>query len=215
MTSGSNDSQGSEKDESETATNRDESNELQLKGEVNAERVDGGVFIPNEELAASSEPAGPGDDTENASRIRVASQRTIHSGPLPPPEQLREYGDVLEGLDERIVEMTEDQLQHQEDVERRQIDHRQKLQRDDQKADQRLTLVSMVLAFFVAAGALTVIAMMVIYASPIVAVVALILVLGILCVTFVVGRRYRSEEIVTKYLQEAGSRPGLPGEDTG
>lgn len=42
-----------------------------------------------------------------------------HSGPLPHPQTLAAYDGVVPGLAERIVAMTERELAHQQDMQRR------------------------------------------------------------------------------------------------
>ena len=45
-------------------------------------------------------------------RLAVQETVTIHAGPLPPPEILREYDQALPGLADRIVSMAEGQANH-------------------------------------------------------------------------------------------------------
>lgn len=44
--------------------------------------------------------------------IEIISQRESHSGPLPSPAQLKAYDEVLPGLAERIVQLTEKEQTH-------------------------------------------------------------------------------------------------------
>ena len=49
---------------------------------------------------------------------RMISVRAQFSGPLPAPETLRQYGEVMPGLDERIVSMAEREQGHRHDLDR-------------------------------------------------------------------------------------------------
>ena len=51
-------------------------------------------------------------DGENYEPRSVIAQATRFSGPLPPPQLLQGYEDVLPGAAERILRMTEKQLDH-------------------------------------------------------------------------------------------------------
>lgn len=78
----------------------------------------------------ASESAKPEDVIENgdleellsdlpeskAQIIRVLVERSFH-GPLPPPEVLRDYGEVIPGLPDKIVEMAENEQKHRHDLE--------------------------------------------------------------------------------------------------
>lgn len=66
------------------------------------------------------------DEEADVLTRRVSIQAGSFSGPLPPPEVLREYGEVVPGLSEKIVEMA-DREQH----------HRHRLERDDLELDRR------------------------------------------------------------------------------
>ena len=46
-----------------------------------------------------------------------------HEGPLPPPETLEKYEQVLTGLAERIVKMSENSLEHTQKIQLMQIRH--------------------------------------------------------------------------------------------
>lgn len=48
--------------------------------------------------------------------VRVIESRLSHSGPLPPPEQLAGYEQVLPGLAERIVCLTEAEQRHRHKI---------------------------------------------------------------------------------------------------
>lgn len=48
--------------------------------------------------------------------VQVVQSELSHSGPLPPPQQLREYDHVLPGLAERIVRLTEVEQEHRHSI---------------------------------------------------------------------------------------------------
>ena len=65
------------------------------------------------------------------------------SGPLPPPEQLARFDDVLPGTAERIIKMAESEGAHAREVQMRAV-----------RATVRLQHIGQVMAFVLAAGAI-------------------------------------------------------------
>lgn len=57
----------------------------------------------------------PDDDGDTGTRLIAISQK--FSGPLPPPEMLAQYEDVVPGAAERIIVITEEQHRHRMSVE--------------------------------------------------------------------------------------------------
>lgn len=51
----------------------------------------------------------------------VAFQRSAFSGPLPPPDLLQKYNEIVPGLADRIVQMAERQESHRHDLEGRAV----------------------------------------------------------------------------------------------
>lgn len=70
--------------------------------------------------SSTSVAASPGSPEIRPSRVRMR-QTVTFSGPLPPPEILQGYDDVLPGAAERIIAMAERQAAHRQDLERRVI----------------------------------------------------------------------------------------------
>lgn len=72
--------------------------------------------------SAEIEPSeGELQDKEIRKIVQVIEQRFFHfSGPIPPPEILRQYGEVLPSLPDRIVTLAEKEQLH-----RHQQDHRE------------------------------------------------------------------------------------------
>jgi len=186
--------------ESEEPTGNDEplSEVVDLPSNVNAQHVEGGVYIPEEELE------GAGDDPSSRGATIQAKKTSLHVGPLPPPDQLRQYDEILSGGADELLEMAKGELEHQRSRNKQYDDHRQRLENQDQENDRSLTQTGMVFGFLIAAGALTVIGMMVVWGYSTSAVIALSVALLILSVVFVTGRRYRSKDIASSYLKQIG-----------
>ena len=56
-------------------------------------------------------------------REEITHTRMEYSGPIPPPEVFRGYEDVLPGSADRILAMTEKQVEHRISAENKQLDH--------------------------------------------------------------------------------------------
>ena len=52
------------------------------------------------------------DKEESLTRIQATGRISFHSGPLPPPDQLIEYNKAVPNAADRILKMTERQLEH-------------------------------------------------------------------------------------------------------
>lgn len=71
------------------------------------------------QAASSKGTTEEGPLSANDERIVAMVQRSIsHSGPLPDPDTLQRYEQVLPGLAERIVAMAEKQSDHRQSLER-------------------------------------------------------------------------------------------------
>jgi uncharacterized membrane protein len=70
----------------------------------------GGDVTPRDPGSPTPDPASPG-----APGFVVEAE---HRGPLPPPEMLNDYNNVLPGLAERIVRMAESEQKHMHQVQR-------------------------------------------------------------------------------------------------
>ena len=115
--------------------------------------------------------------------IEVVERQLSHSGPLPPPAQLRDYESVLPGLAERIVQLSEREQAHRHNVVDLAIRRSARL-RDRGQALGMLAMV-LVLAFCV---------LLIQAGQPATAgAVAIALVIGVVSI-FVIGRRVDLEE---------------------
>jgi len=100
---------------------------MSLPSDTEDDENSGGIDIGHGEQPAS--PSDPEDSQdiealfeklsseEGMRLLAVAQKRSIFSGPLPPPEVLREYGDVVPGLAEKIVEMAGKEQEHRHKLE--------------------------------------------------------------------------------------------------
>lgn len=70
----------------------------------------------NNQMARQQNPS----DSQRKMQMEIAatSTTTIHQGPLPSPEMLYQYNQILPGAAERIITMAEDQSKHRQDLER-------------------------------------------------------------------------------------------------
>ena len=55
---------------------------------------------------------------EQARLVRVSGHISRFSGPLPPPETLEKYNQIVPGAAERIIKMAENQQKHRHDLEK-------------------------------------------------------------------------------------------------
>jgi uncharacterized membrane protein len=65
--------------------------------------------------------AVPGDPAQRIIERFQVLEAKLHSGPLPSPEVLQEYDNVLPGCAERIVSQFETQSSHRQDLEKRMV----------------------------------------------------------------------------------------------
>jgi uncharacterized membrane protein len=93
---------------------------------------------PNGEKAIEAEISRiiPNMPPEKRRLVATAAMEVVvqHSGPLPPPQMLAGYDQVLPGLADRIVAMAENQLQHHQDMDRKAL--------DGEISDRKLGLIS-------------------------------------------------------------------------
>jgi uncharacterized membrane protein len=73
-----------------------------------------GAPTPPEQPITVTIPPGTGPEA----LARLATQLTLHAGPLPPPEVLEAYGRIVPNGAERIMAMAERQASHRQELER-------------------------------------------------------------------------------------------------
>lgn len=71
---------------------------------------------------ADSQPPASPPPAERLSTTTIVEHRSQWVGPLPHPDALRAYGEIVDNGIERIVTMTEKQQQHTIDCERKLVD---------------------------------------------------------------------------------------------
>ena len=73
-------------------------------------------------LQPGDEQDDANDPPEEAYRQEMLIEASAWAGPLPKPDILRRYDEILPGAAERILKMAEDQQKHHHDQERRQLE---------------------------------------------------------------------------------------------
>jgi uncharacterized membrane protein len=74
----------------------------------------------------------------------IRHTREIYSGPLPPPDSLEKYNQVLPGAADRILALTESQARHRLEVENKIVDRDTRLQLRGQMFGFAICLVTIV-----------------------------------------------------------------------
>lgn len=63
----------------------------------------------------------PPGDRESAKReligLMLSVSRKTYSGPVPPAEEIEKYEDVIPGLGDRLIQMTENEGKHRREIE--------------------------------------------------------------------------------------------------
>ena len=90
------------------------------------------------EERAKAVPGALRIDEEAPSPATLMTEFTALSGPLPPPEMLAQYEEILPGAAERILSMAERQAEHRQKMERDESEAERALKRDESEADRTL-----------------------------------------------------------------------------
>ncbi|MCT0254521.1 MULTISPECIES: DUF2335 domain-containing protein [unclassified Synechocystis] len=77
-------------------------------------------------------------------------ERRFYSGPIPPPEIIRGYEEVVQGSADRILKMTEKQLEHRIATENKQLDHSIKSETKLINNEASLSYLGLVAGFMIA-----------------------------------------------------------------
>lgn len=117
----------------------------------------------------------------------VLHQSQSFSGPLPPPEILRRFDEVVPGAAERIIKMAEEQSTHRKDLERKVID-----------SDIARSKWGQILGFCIAVVGLAVAALIAIFGNAIAGGVIGVGTLASLVGVFMYGSSTRSKERIEK-----------------
>lgn len=86
---------------------------------VNNDAIDVNSFI-------QSLPADKRSTAENL--ILAMAESKVYQGPIPPPEDFREYEAVLPGASKEILDMAKSQQGHRIDMEKKIVDHEIKIE---------------------------------------------------------------------------------------
>lgn len=117
----------------------------------------------------------------------IVHQSQTFSGPLPHPEILKKFDEVVPGSAERIIKMAEDQSIHRKDLERKVIE-----------SDIARSKLGQVLGFFIAIIGLGISAVISIYGNAIAGGIIGVGTLASLVGVFMYGAKTRSEERIEK-----------------
>ena len=123
--------------------------------------------------------------------MRVTEVSQSFSGPLPPPEILRKFDEVVPGAAERIIKMAEDQSIHRKELEKKVVD-----------SDITRSKWGQILGFVIAIAGLAVSAIIVVYGNAIAGGIIGVGTLASLVGVFMYGSKTRSEERKVKSSKE-------------
>ena len=115
------------------------------------------------------------------------TQTQMFSGPLPPPEALKKFDEVVPGAAERIIKMAEEQSAHRKELEKKVID-----------SDIARSKWGQVLGFCIAIAGLTASTLIAIYGNAIAGGIIGVGTLASLVGVFMYGAKTRSEERTEK-----------------
>src|SRR3989338_6291096 len=131
------------------------------------------------------------NNQNNSKNLMVTEVSQSFSGPLPPPEILRKFDEVVPGAAERIIKMAEDQSIHRKELEKKVID-----------SDIARSKWGQILGFVIAIAGLAVSAIVVVYGSAIAGGIIGVGTLASLVGVFMYGSKTRSEERKVKSSKE-------------
>jgi uncharacterized membrane protein len=112
------------------------------------------AVLPNGEKAIEAEISKivPNLPPEKLRLVATAAMEIVvqHSGPLPPPQILAGYDQVLPGLADRIVSMAESDLRHHQDMQKTALDGEISERKMGQIGGTLVTIVALVISAWVA-----------------------------------------------------------------
>ena len=119
----------------------------------------------------------------NSQKNEVVVQRSSFSGPLPPPEVLKRFDEVVPGSAERIIKMAEGQFAHRTELEKKVID-----------SDIARSKLGQILGFIIAIVGLICSVIISIYGNQIAGAILGVGTLASLVGVFMYGSKVRKEE---------------------
>lgn len=87
------------------------------------------------------------DDPQKKQILAIALSRTFFSGPIPPPELLKQYNEIMQNGADRIVSMAENQSKHRMDLEKSVVTEELKQSKRGQIFGLTLVIFCIILAF--------------------------------------------------------------------
>lgn len=137
---------------------------------------------------------------ERRELVRVAAQVRFSAGPLPPPEALERYNQILPGAADRIIKMAESQH-----------DHRQELEKTAVKANVAAQKTGLWLGFIVAMTAICGGIWLASHGKSGAGVTSIIAALAALVGVFVYGKMQQSKELAEKAgpLEQSENKPPI------
>lgn len=130
------------------------------------------------------------NNKENIAVIRREVSQSF-SGPLPHPDTLRQFDEIVPGSAERIIKMAEEQSEHRKELEKKVID-----------SDIARSKWGQVLGFIIAIAGLGVSAIIGVYGNAIAGGIIGVGTLASLVGVFMYGSKTRSKERETKSLKD-------------
>lgn len=128
-----------------------------------------------------------GDRGDENSHAIVSQTSVVFSGPLPPPQVLKQYNDIVPGAADRVLSMAEEQSKHRQHLERYVI-----------RTDGLKSVLGLLFAFGVAVIGLISGAYSAIKGQPLFGATVSITVLGGIVYAFIYGTRERMREVERK-----------------
>lgn len=98
------------------------------------------------------QPQSPADILSERAKAAFAVRAEYSSGPLPSPQVLAQYNEVLPGLAERLVQQAEGQTRHRQDLERTVVNA-------NVASEKRGQILGFILALVLGAGGLGLVAL--------------------------------------------------------
>ena len=131
------------------------------------------------------------NNQNNSRGVLVTEISQSFSGPLPHPDVLRKFNEIVPGAAERIIKMAEDQSTHRKELEKKVID-----------SDIARSKLGQILGFIIAITGLGVSVIVAVYGSALAGGIIGVGTLASLVGVFMYGSKTRSEERKGKTLKE-------------
>lgn len=129
------------------------------KGRVDVEDAHGNMsdLVAPDQIKTEALTGDPNaDEIFKLVHLAVQENISIHSGPLPSPDTLEKYEQVLPGLADRIVSTAEGESSHRRNMETKQQQSTHRFQAIGQLSGIAIVFATLALVFFEKTGATTV-----------------------------------------------------------